>query len=98
MTDIVERLRKYPKPERCNNIFRKTSENAHEAAAEIERLRAALREILEQSSLVFEQTRGRLFLIHKISAVALGADPQDFEPGGKKTRAALAPPAGETNE
>lgn len=42
-SELVERLRKYPKPERCNNIFRKTSENAHEAADEIERLRAALR-------------------------------------------------------
>lgn len=46
-SELVERLRKYPKPERCNNIFRKTSENAHEAADEIERLRAALREIAD---------------------------------------------------
>lgn len=57
--------------------------------ARIEALEAALGEIKENSSLVFEQTRGRLFLINKIAAVALGANPEDFEPGGCETRAAL---------
>ena len=48
--------------------------------AENERMRAALKEIEGISSLVFEQTRGRLFLINKTAAVALGADPKDFDP------------------
>lgn len=49
MSDIVERRREYPKPEYCNDIFRKTSEDIHAAAdimtalrAELERKDAAL--------------------------------------------------------
>lgn len=57
--------------------------------ARIEQLEEVLKEIQDKSSLVYEQTRGRLFLINKIAAVALGADPKDFEPGGNEHRAAL---------
>lgn len=65
---------------RANQINGDEGEELRALQEENVRLREALEEIEDLSSLVFEQTRNRLFLINKTASVALGADPKDFEP------------------